>query len=79
MVTNGVIYLTLKPIPYLDRQHCRLSTFTFFIDTESETNPNNNLMMRGAGLSTPAVEEVEFPSVECSLLQPVVDIIILLL
>ena len=34
-----------------NRQHCRLSTFTFFIDTESETNPNNNLMMRRAGLS----------------------------
>ena len=36
---------------YGDRQHCRLSTFTFFLDTESETNPNNNLMMRRAGLS----------------------------
>ena len=37
---------------YGDRQHCRLSTFTFFLDTESETNPNNNLMMRRAGLSS---------------------------
>ena len=34
------------------RQHYRLSTFTFFLDTESETNPNNNLMMRRACLST---------------------------
>ena len=33
------------------RQHCRLS-ICFFLDTESETNPNDNLMMKRAGLST---------------------------
>ena len=47
------------PLTMLARQHCHLSTFTFFctrsqgvvaLVSESETNPNNNLMIRRAGL-----------------------------
>ena len=35
----------------LPRQHCRLS----ICFSESETNPNDNLMMRRAGLSNPSL------------------------
>ena len=45
---------TLKHIAKFDliRQHCRLGICFVLVEFDkSETNPNNNLMMRPAGLS----------------------------